>query len=98
MSEQEATGNRKATLRASAHGSVQGVGFRVFIRSQASGLGVRGYVQNRDDGTIKVVASGSRKNVERLLKEIWRGPAGAHVTSVETDWSDVEEGGLPPTV
>jgi acylphosphatase len=96
MNEQEAGGKGAATLKAYAHGYVQGVGFRVFIRSQAWNLGVRGYVQNRGDGTIKVVASGPRQNLEALLKEVWRGPAGAHVTSVDTEWSDDEDRALPP--
>lgn len=95
MNDRDATGNRTATLRASAHGYVQGVGFRVFIRSQAWHLGVRGYVQNLGDGTVKVVASGPRKRLETLLQELWRGPAGAHVTAVETEWSDSEDCGLP---
>ena len=95
MNDQDVAGTSRATLRASAHGYVQGVGFRVFIRSQAWHLGVRGYVQNLGDGTVKVVASGPRKSLETLLQELWRGPAGAHVTSVETEWSDSEDRGLP---
>ena len=95
MNDQNATGTKRATLRASAHGYVQGVGFRVFIRSQAWDLGVRGYVQNLSDGTVRVVASGPRKSLETLLQELWRGPAGAHVTSVDTEWSDGEDRGLP---
>ncbi|MEP6774150.1 MAG: acylphosphatase [Chloroflexota bacterium] len=95
MHEQNATGTGRATLHASAHGYVQGVGFRVFIRSQAWDLGVRGYVQNLSDGTLKVVASGPRKSLETLLQELWRGPAGAHVTAVEVEWSDSEDRRLP---
>jgi acylphosphatase len=95
MNDKDLAGNSRATLRASAHGYVQGVGFRVFIRSQAWDLGVRGYVQNLRDGTVKVVASGPRKSLETLLQELWRGPAGAHVTAVDTEWSDSEDRGLP---
>ena len=96
MSDNNTSGDQRATLRASARGYVQGVGFRVFIRSQAWNLGVRGYVQNMPDGSVKVVASGQRDKLEKLLKEVWRGPAGAHITSVDTDWSDGETAGLPP--
>jgi acylphosphatase len=95
MNEHEATGNAQATLRASAHGYVQGVGFRVFLRSQAWNLGVHGYVQNLADGSIKLVASGPRKSLETLLQQMWRGPAGAHVTAVDTEWIDSEDRGLP---
>jgi acylphosphatase len=95
MSDLVNSDDRKATLRAAAHGYVQGVGFRVFIRSQAWDLGVRGYVENAGDGTVKVVASGSRDKLEKLLKEVWSGPAGAHVSSVDVQWSDFEDSGLP---
>lgn len=96
MSEMDKGENREETLRAVARGYVQGVGFRVFIRSMAWGLGVRGYVKNMPDGTIKVVAAGPHAKLQRLLDEIWRGPAGAHVTSVETDWTEGVATGLSP--
>lgn len=96
MSETEQDVKRIETLKAVAHGFVQGVGFRVFLRSRAWGLGVRGYVQNLPNGTVKVVAIGEHANLEALLAEIWSGPAGAHVTSVETDWIEGEAAGLGP--
>ena len=96
MSEKEQDENRRETLRAVARGYVQGVGFRVFIRSRAWGLGVRGYVQNMPDGTVNVVAAGPHARLQKLLDEIWRGPAGAHVMSVETSWAEGEAPGLSP--
>ena len=96
MSEKEIADSREETLRAVARGYVQGVGFRVFIRSLAWELGVRGYVKNMPDGTVKVVAAGSHAKLQRLLDEIWRGPAGAHTTSVDTDWTEGVASGLSP--
>ena len=96
MSETEQDVSRIETLKAVAHGFVQGVGFRVFLRSRAWGLGIRGYVQNLPDGSVKVVAAGEHIKLESLLAEIWSGPAGAHVTSVETDWIEGEVKGLGP--
>ena len=88
--------NREETLRAVVRGYVQGVGFRVFIRSRAWGLGVRGYVQNMPDGTVKVVAVGPHGKLQSLVDEIWRGPAGAHIMSVDTDWTEGEAQGFGP--
>lgn len=96
MSDNNQDGNRKETLRAIAHGYVQGVGLRVFIRSHAWSLGLRGYVQNLPDGTVKVVAVGPHDKLQGLLDDIWRGPAGAHVSSVDTDWTEGEAHGLSP--
>jgi len=86
-----------STLRATVRGFVQGVGFRVFVRSSAWHLNLRGYVRNMPDGTLQVVAAGSRSALEKLLAEIWRGPAGAHITAVDTSWEDGEAVGLGPT-
>ncbi len=94
MSEQNQYPDRTQTLRAVIRGYVQGVGFRVFIRSHAWDLEVRGFVQNMPDGTVQVVAAGSRPKLESLLEEIWTGPAGAHVTSIDTEWTEGESRGL----
>jgi len=85
----------KRTLSATVRGYVQGVGFRVFVRSAAWRLGVPGYVRNMPDGSLLVVASGDQTSLDKLLKEVWRGPAGAHVTSVDEQWTDSETPGLP---
>ena len=82
------------SLKARVRGHVQGVGFRVFIRSAAWHLGVRGYVRNIPDGTVMIVAVGNRESLERLLKEVWRGPAGAHVLAVDSEWQPGELQGL----
>jgi acylphosphatase len=83
------------TLSARVRGHVQGVGFRVFIRTVAWQLGVRGYARNLPDGTVQVVAAGKRDGLDRLLQEVWRGPAGAHVMGVDAEWSEGKSADLP---
>ncbi|MBP7333689.1 MAG: acylphosphatase, partial [Candidatus Cloacimonas sp.] len=39
-----------------ANGRVQGVGFRYFVWKTASELGIKGYVNNQWDGSVKIVA------------------------------------------
>ena len=41
-------------------GRVQGVGFRWFIRNEATSLGLSGTVRNRDDGAVEIDAEGDR--------------------------------------
>lgn len=96
MNNQDNVDNKVVTLTATAHGYVQGVGYRVFIRSAAWQLGVRGYARNMPDGTVQVIASGARHLLDRLLKEIRRGPAGAHIMSVDTEWREGETDRLAP--
>src|SRR3979411_692497 len=48
------------------HGDVHGVGFRYYLMREAQRLGLRGWVRNRDDGTVEFVAEGRRAGLERL--------------------------------
>jgi acylphosphatase len=69
-------------VRAVVHGRVQGVFYRDSCRTEARRLGVRGWVRNRADGTVEVVAEGPRDGVDRLLTWCRQGPPRASVTSV----------------
>ena len=82
-------------LRASVRGDVQGVGFRYFVVRKAGGLNVRGYVQNKADGSVYVVATGERRELEELLAALDKGPSQARVTSVDAQWSEEGENALP---
>lgn len=96
MTEKSSGNSTAVSLKARVRGHVQGVGFRVFIRSAAWRLGIRGYVRNLPDGTVQMVASGTREAVDHLLQQVWRGPAGAHVLGIESEWQDGELPGLAP--
>ena len=77
-------------LEAYVLGRVQGVGFRFFVAQQARRLGVDGWVRNERDGSVRVVAEGSRPLLEELLTRLKEGPAGARVEDVRTSWSAAE--------
>lgn len=74
-------------------GDVQGVGFRYFLMHRAQQLGLRGWVRNRDDGTVELVAEGPRPDLEQLKKAAEQGPRMARVARVDTEWT-AEVGGL----
>jgi len=74
------------------HGDVQGVGFRYFLMREGRRLGLRGWVRNRDDGTVEFVAEGSRADLEQLKQAAGRGPSMAHVDRVEARWSPAAGG------
>jgi acylphosphatase len=65
------------------HGLVQGVAFRAYTRSQATGLGVNGWVRNLPDGTVEALFEGETKMVEKMLAWCRKGPVGAHVMQVD---------------
>ena len=67
-------------------GRVQGVYFRTSTVAQAQHLGVTGSVANAPDGSVEVVAEGTRARIEELVAWCRRGPSGAKVTNVEVRW------------
>ncbi len=73
-------------LYATVVGYVQGVGFRYFVVEKAQRLGLRGYVRNRADGDVEVVAQGMRPALENLLVLLRQGPSAAEVYEVHTIW------------
>jgi acylphosphatase len=70
-------------LRIRVEGFVQAVGYRNFIIEEATRMGLDGWVRNRADGTVEILASGETKNVEALVAASMRGPAGSTVKNVE---------------
>lgn len=76
-------------------GRVQGVSFRANCQHTAERLGARGWVRNRDDGAVEVVAEGPSEAVERLVEWCRDGPPAAQVHDVDVaDESPVGEHGF----
>ncbi|WP_029523132.1 acylphosphatase [Persephonella sp. KM09-Lau-8] len=73
-------------------GTVQGVGFRYFVRNIAKEMGVKGYVRNLPDGTVEVVAEGDEQTLREFLKAIEQGPPLAEVTDIRYQFEDKEGG------
>ena len=83
-------------LRAIVRGYVQGVGFRYFVERKAKDLMIKGYVQNKPDGSVYVLAAGERSALEQFLSALHRGPSQARVDAVDIEWSEEVIQGLPP--
>lgn len=78
-------------LHAFVHGWVQGVGYRYFVVNTALVLGLRGYTRNQSDGSVEVLAQGTRPALERLLTMLQKGPSAAEVSEVRTHWGQPTE-------
>jgi acylphosphatase len=72
----------RIAVRAMIRGRVQGVGYRAWAASEARRRGLDGWVRNRADGSVELLAAGPGAAVEALLAACERGPSGARVTSV----------------
>lgn len=75
-------------LHAIVEGRVQGVSFRYFVTEQAHSLGINGWVRNRFNGNVEVMAEAPRNRLELLLTALRQGPPAAHVTDIQVEWSD----------
>jgi acylphosphatase len=58
----------KANIR--VYGSVQAVGYRVFVKNVARLMNVRGLVRNLEDGSVEVFAEAEEDTLEKFLKAI----------------------------
>jgi acylphosphatase len=76
---------KSATLahRFVVRGRVQGVGFRWFVEREAHVLGISGWVRNNSDGSVEVLAQGSREQLLGLRSRLRQGPRAARVDDVE---------------
>jgi len=80
-----------AAFYATVHGRVQGVNFRYFVARNARGMGLKGYVINRQDGlTVEVYAEGEKDKLNKLLSLLYSGPSRAEVDHVNVEWSKAQ--------
>lgn len=75
-------------LTAIVYGRVQGVSFRHYTRLEAQRLGLVGWVANRPDGAVQVVAEGPEPTLQQFVVFLQRGPAMAQVTDLELRWQE----------
>ncbi len=64
-------------------GRVQGVGFRWFVEREAQMLGIAGWVRNNSDGSVEVLAIGTRDQLSGLRSRLRQGPRASRVDDVE---------------
>ena len=65
------------------HGKVQGVFFRASARKAADALNIKGWVKNRQDGNVEIMANGTEEKLQKFLQWCGQGPPGAEVSAVE---------------
>jgi acylphosphatase len=63
-------------------GRVQGVFYRAGAAERARELGLAGWVRNREDGAVELVAEGPEPVVAELLAWCRKGPPAARVEDV----------------
>jgi len=82
-------------MHAFVQGTVQGVGFRFFIYQTGLNLQLYGWVRNRINGNVEILAEGSREKLDTLLRETRKGPQMAQIDKVDVEWQK-SRNDLPP--
>jgi len=77
------TENTTLVRRFIVRGRVQGVGFRWFVEREAHILGIAGWVRNNHDGSVEVLAQGTRDQLSGLHSRLREGPRAARVDAVD---------------
>ena len=75
-------------IEAVVRGRVQGVAFRHHTQVEANRLRLRGWVANRGDGSVRVVAEGPEASLHTLANWLRVGPAAAYVEDADIRWLD----------
>ncbi|MBG7609982.1 MAG: acylphosphatase [Anaerolineae bacterium] len=73
-------------LHAHVEGHVQGVGFRYFVTRTSAPLNLTGWVRNRWNGNVEVIAEGTQQALDELLAALRRGPHPNTSQHVKYSW------------
>jgi acylphosphatase len=75
--------SRAQARRFVVRGRVQGVGFRWFVEREAHILNIAGWVRNNPDGTVEILAQGTRDQLAGLHSRLREGPRAARIDAVD---------------
>lgn len=64
-------------------GRVQGVGFRYAASNQARALNLKGWIENRPDGSVCTAVQGERLSCQKFIQWCRRGTGYSWVEKVE---------------
>lgn len=79
-------------------GQVQGVGYRYFVRSNASKLDLTGWVRNTSNGKVEAVFQSTERSdqeaqeqIEEIIALCREGPFLSEVKDIEVKWKNGKE-------
>jgi acylphosphatase len=77
-------------IRCQVQGVVQGVFYRAHTKEWARQLGLTGWVRNKPDGSVEILAEGDEKKLKELIVKLKKGPPAGRVEDCQIKWQ-------PPT-
>ena len=73
------------TISIIVKGKVQGVYYRQTTQEKAMALGITGTARNLPDRSVKIIATGSKEQLDKLLAWCRQGPSRAEVSGIESN-------------
>jgi len=68
------------------YGRVQGVNFRNMIKGFCDSNGIKGFVVNKEDGSVFVEAQGQKEKLTEFLKWVQGNPGLVHLSGMDYKW------------
>jgi undecaprenyl diphosphate synthase len=72
-------------------GRVQGVYYRTTISKIATNFDIKGFVENKSDGTVYILGQGSRDNLEEFIRWCQRGSMFSKVEGMSFKFTEVKK-------
>ncbi|CAM2060649.1 Acylphosphatase [Desulfovibrionales bacterium] len=79
------------SLQCIISGKVQGVYFRSWSHSQATSMGIKGWVRNIADGKVEILAQGLKTTLKEFIAHLLRGSPLSKVENIECKWTDYDK-------
>ncbi|AGB47220.1 acylphosphatase [Mesorhizobium australicum WSM2073] len=77
--------DRKRAVQAHIYGTVQGVGYRAWMRDEATRLGLLGWVRNERDRSVTAWLTGADAAIAAMIERLRQGPPGAAVSRIDVE-------------
>lgn len=72
-------------------GQVQGVGYRYFAMKTAQQASIVGWVKNREDGSVELIAQGEESAIEQFAWTLRNKHPWAKINNMEIQWIENED-------
>jgi len=82
--------SQQQQLHTYVSGIVQGVGFRYFVLRSALENNLVGWVRNKYDGRVEILAEGELNDLNRFLVALRQGPRSSQVTNVDYSFAKAQ--------
>jgi acylphosphatase len=83
---------KKTGIHIIASGRVQGVGYRYYCMETARSLGLKGWVMNRNDGSVEMEVTGGQEIIKKFIEEITRTDGTFLVSGFVTEETGADKG------